>query len=432
MPQTPSSMRSRPSSASLEAPNAAAASPSSSRHSTLESRRALGARASGMARDPGTPVGRLLAAEGLAVRSPRRVRHRSLADKVIDWPSNALMSLETSVQLLSFESAGYPAALAFHLVHLVVRVSAFVPSLTSITSMLFSSASSASRYVRRPADALGDADARLEALQRASQGRGGGEWGWWAWTFSALLILVSVGNSAYLASRRRKYQMVLRRDPLASPNARSTMLDFSPSKRHVSFTESVRRRVKAALGKVEVEESHAYPVQELQVWTPERVLWSLRFFTLYPPPVALMYHFLALDNCVPFAIVGGTIVLTIYVLVHLYSTLVSDRAALQAEVMHEYNAKFVNPRVFVAKRDACVSTSQAEMVGANDWLRAGRRHVLDESLGQDDEQHVVVRGSGRRASRRDSSVPSMQQREVEGPSDSPVPRRSRPRPSMLG
>jgi len=100
--------------------------------------------------------------------------------------------------------------------------------------------------------------------------------------------------------------------------------------------------------------------------------------------------------------------------------------------MHEYNAKFVNPRVFVAKRDACVSTSQAEMVGANDWLRAGRRHVPDESLGQEDEQVVVVRGSGRRVSRRDSSVPSVQQRsELEG-TDSPVPRRSRPRPSMLG
>lgn len=120
-----------------------------------------------------------------------------------------------------------------------------------------------------------------------------------------------------------------------------------------------------------------------------------------------------------------------YALVHLYSTLVSDRAALQAEVMHEYNAKFVNPRVFVAKRDACVSTSQAEMVGANDWLRAGRRHVPDEALAQEDERVVVVRGSGRRVSRRDSSVPSMQQREVDG-TDSPLPRRSKPRPSMLG
>ena len=34
--------------------------------------------------------------------------------------------------------------------------------------------------------------------------------------------------------------------------------------------------------------------------------------------------------------------------------------------MHEYNAKFVHPRVFVPKRDACVSTSEAEMVSARD------------------------------------------------------------------
>ncbi|GAA5915677.1 hypothetical protein JCM8208_005916 [Rhodotorula glutinis] len=98
-----------------------------------------------MARDPGTPVGRLLAAEGLAVRSPRRVRQRSLGDKLMNWPSNALMSIETSVQLLSFDSAGYPAALAFHLVHFLVRLSAFVPSFSSITSTFYSSASTASR-----------------------------------------------------------------------------------------------------------------------------------------------------------------------------------------------------------------------------------------------------------------------------------------------
>ncbi|GAA5835540.1 hypothetical protein JCM9279_004575 [Rhodotorula babjevae] len=384
-----------------------------------------------MARDPGTPVGKLLAAEGLAVRSPRRVRQRSLAAKITDWPSNALLSVETYFQLLSFDTAGYPAALAFHLVHFLLRLITFVPSFSSLSSAFYSSASSASRYVRRPADALGDADARLEALQRQSQRYGGATWGWWAWTFSVLLIFVSLGNLAYLATRRRKYQMVLRRDPLASPNARSTTLDFSPSKHRLSLADSIRRRVKAALGKVEVDESHAYPIQELSMWTPERVLWSLRFFTLYPPPVALMYHFLTLDNCIPFAVVGGMIVSMTYLLVHLYSTLVSDRAALQAEVMHEYNAKFVNPRVFVAKRDACVSTSQAEMVGANDWLRAGRRHVADESVGLEDEQVVVVRGSGRRVSRRDSSVPSMQGREHEG-TDSPVPRRSRARPSMLG
>lgn len=452
--------------------------------------------------------------EGQAAQHRRQVRlvppplpldtlpsSRSTSCRIVDWPSNAVLSVETYIQLLSFDSAGYPAALAFHAVHFLLRLVAFVPSFSSLTTMFYSSASTASRYVRRPSDALGDADARLEALQRQSQRYGGVAWGWWAWSFSVLLILVSMGNLAYLATRRRNYQMVLRRvsrrartlepvllqglgadsgsflqDPLASPNARSTTLDFSPSQRRLSLADSIRRRIKAALGKVDVEESHVYPIQELSVWTPERVLWSLRFFTCVPFVSSRSAHGQCADSasataftrrpspscttssrsttasrslssvawscswCVPLSRADPCRLFAdfisrwtqTYLVVHLYSTLVSDRAALQAEVMHEYNAKFVNPRVFVAKRDACVSTSQAEMVGANDWLRAGRRHVPDESLGQEDEQVVVVRGSGRRVSRRDSSVPSVQQRsELEG-TDSPVPRRSRPRPSMLG
>ncbi|BGP38100.1 hypothetical protein JCM10450v2_002031 [Rhodotorula kratochvilovae] len=422
MASTLSGLRSRSSAAALRSP-AAAATPFSSRHSTQDSRRALGAGANGLARDPGTPVGRLLQSEGLAIRSPRRVRQRSWQDRARDWPANALLSLETSLQLLSFDSAGYPAAIAFHAVHFILRLSGFLPSLPSFPSIFKSSASTASRYARRPSDILGDADARLEALQRQSRGvRTGGGWTWWAWWFSVLFVLISVANAAYLVSRRRKYQMVLRKDPLASPNARTSTLDFSPSKPRSSLTDSIKKRVKAALGKVEVEESHIYPVQELNVWTPERVLWSLRFFSLYPPPIALLYHFLTPSNFVSFVLVGGLVILQTFLLVHLYSTLVSDRAALQAEVMHEYNAKFVNPRVFVQKRDACVSTSQAEMVGADDWLRAGRRHA------HEDDEEVVQRGSGRKVRRRDSAVPSREG--VSEVTDSPVSRR-KARATML-
>lgn len=124
--------------------------------------------------------------------------------------------------------------------------------------------------------------------------------------------------------------------------------------------------------------------------------------------------------------------------VYLYSTLVSDRAALQAEVMHEYNAKFVHPRVFVPKRDACVSTSEAEMVSARDLWRAppvqsprkgiagrwslstparGRREIGEieadvdnsEEEGEieieekEEEKEVVQRGSGRKVHRRRQS-----------------------------
>ena len=44
----------------------------------------------------------------------------------------------------------------------------------------------------------------------------------------------------------------------------------------------------------------------------------------------------------------------------MYSQLVRDRQTISREVMHEYDAKFVNPRVNYARRDACTSTAEDE------------------------------------------------------------------------
>jgi hypothetical protein len=149
-----------------------------------------------------------------------------------------------------------------------------------------------------------------------------------------------------------------------------------------------------------------------------------------------MYHFLSPSNFLSFLFCGTLFTLQIFLLVHLYSTLVSDRAVLQAEVMHEYNAKFVNPRVFVAKRDACVSTSQAEIVRAEDWLAAGpsssRRRVTVQETESGDE--VIRAGSGRKVRRRQSEMlprSSSFVQEDEEAVDSPAPTRRRPRASML-
>jgi hypothetical protein len=87
--------------------------------------------------------------------------------------------------------------------------------------------------------------------------------------------------------------------------------------------------------------------------------------------------------------------------------------------MHEYNAKFVNPRIFVQKRDACVSTSEAEFVQPEDY-RLFRGRMSESSVQADEgvEQEVERRGSGRRVRKRESALP-------ETPTDSPAPRRKK-------
>ncbi|GAA5890322.1 hypothetical protein JCM6882_008794 [Rhodosporidiobolus microsporus] len=416
--------RARPSAGPLD-PSGQSPAPSTSststpgRHSATHSRRALGDQA-GLGRAPGTPVGRLLASEGIPVRSPRRVRQRSWQQKVQDWPSNFLLSLETSISLFSLDPAGYPLAIACNGLHFLIRLPGFYSALPSISTLF--NRSNASRYARQAAAAVGDADARLEALQKQARTGRGGTWTWLAWWLSVALILASLANALYLATRRRKYQMVLRRDPLASPNAKASTLEFSPSKRKVGAVQAFTARIKQLIGGTPDDEPHSFPVQELYVWTPDYVKWSLRFFTLYPPPIAFMYHFLSPSNFFPFIICGGLILAQTFLLVQLYTTLISDRAALQAEVAHEYNAKFVYPRIFVQKRDACVSTSEAEFVQPEDYrlYRGGRQHELQQEEGEA-EQEVVRRGSGRKVRK------SMLPREDGGDSgvDSPAPRRKK-------
>lgn len=50
------------------------------------------------------------------------------------------------------------------------------------------------------------------------------------------------------------------------------------------------------------------------------------------------------------------------VLTTTYEALLKDRAIIAAEVLHEYDEKFVSPRINPVRRDACVMTNEAEIV----------------------------------------------------------------------
>ncbi|GAA5931749.1 Nur1/Mug154 family protein [Sporobolomyces koalae] len=369
----------------------------------------------GLSRVPGTPLGRVLAAEGYTVRSPRKIRQKSLPDKARDWVSNRILSFETSIQLLSFDAAGYPLAIACNSSHFLVRLPHFYSALPPFASLLsYSGSDTASRYARQ---AQLDADARLAALQ----GQGGSlSSGWIGWFLSATLVLVSVANTAYLASRRRKYQLMLRKDAPSSPNAKSAVLRFAP---HAPPKKSLTNTIRDWIWRSsqQTQEPHAFPIQELYVWTPEYVLWSLRLFTGYPPPIALMYHFLSPSTVIPFLIIGPCVAFLFFSLVHLYTTLLKDRQILASETMHEYNANFVYPRVFVQKRDVGVSTEELEF---SDW----KTHVRDPARMTTDAE-----GSERKIRRGRESVAVMQGL-ASGAEESPVPnseRRRRRRTEML-
>lgn len=62
--------------------------------------------------------------------------------------------------------------------------------------------------------------------------------------------------------------------------------------------------------------------------------------------------------------------------------MMADRQTVNSEVMHEYNAKFVAPRVFYSRKDASTMTNEAEMIDIHAYKRAaGRNRRSSETVG---------------------------------------------------
>jgi len=58
-----------------------------------------------------------------------------------------------------------------------------------------------------------------------------------------------------------------------------------------------------------------------------------------------------------------------------YGYLINDKAILSAELLNEYDQKFVFPRVFPVRHDACTQTHEAEMVVQDHWTPSRHNHA---------------------------------------------------------
>lgn len=79
-----------------------------------------------------------------------------------DYPSNFLLSIETSISLIEFDLIGYPLAILFNLIHLLTRFSIFTAKIPNWKDLT------------RIGNRMGDADARLEYLRKKSLGDNNG------------------------------------------------------------------------------------------------------------------------------------------------------------------------------------------------------------------------------------------------------------------
>lgn len=62
-------------------------------------------------------------------------------------------------------------------------------------------------------------------------------------------------------------------------------------------------------------------------------------------------------------------------LVLAYGYLIADKVILSAEVLNEYDQKFVFPRIFPVRRDVSTQTNEAEMVAPDYWTPSRHNHA---------------------------------------------------------
>ncbi|KAK1759288.1 hypothetical protein QBC47DRAFT_101858 [Echria macrotheca] len=179
------------------------------------------------------------------------------------------------------------------------------------------------------------------------------------------LMAISGLNAFYTMTRSRHYRLFesnVEASGPSTPSAHRVRVDSSPA------SSSPLRFLQDMIGS-ETAESRAHPdktrdVWEISVWDPYPA--TLRIFCLFSPGHVLTYMlFLPLAPLDPrpsvtvFKCLALQVILSIqlFLLHNGFSQQAKDTAIIQKEVMHEYDTKYVHPRLHPVVREVAVQVS---------------------------------------------------------------------------
>ncbi|KAK8854500.1 hypothetical protein IAR55_003239 [Kwoniella newhampshirensis] len=325
------------------------------------------------------------------MKKKRFVRRKPLWQRIVSFPQqlldNAVFHSPTSIQdILPDEHLANPISLALHGIHYL------------LVAPLFSERDEATSVLRSAGGRETGVSSRWDRWENEGKTHGRGLLGGWSkFIFTLLFLLLAVGNATYLFTRFRTYDMQLRsaQEPVPSPHAspvaahkakkddddvfstptNAVQEPSSQGAKIVKFTGRAllylikftfhatlsafgkpRRDAPAFTGFGQAEDK----IQSLRVWDPQE--FCLAFFCAFPPTSPLLTHLLTPLHpfLTPFLHLSTTFLLS-----HLaksYAQLVKDRMLLSAEVMREYDQRFVYKRVFSNRMDRGVGTHEAELV----------------------------------------------------------------------
>ncbi|KAH9945919.1 uncharacterized protein BXZ73DRAFT_72812 [Epithele typhae] len=301
--------------------------------------------------------------------SKRVVRKKSFIERVSEIPSRVSFEISqfpSNVPLPSPHNSARILGGALHFLHLCVRVS----------------------QIRK----VPDSDLGWEDMYREGEGE---PWFDWTTPVTFLVISASVVNVLYLFTRTKIYYLTLAPDPVSSPHASfikrprtshrnsssSSMSDDLPRRSTLSSLYSLLATILSALWRglvvsvrflLNLSPPKARPpqpweederVQQLEVWTPGELEMAL--LGIYSPVHALLWMATTSANWMMMLFIMFLVGIQVRAMAHSYEALMKDRAIIAAEVLHEYDEKFVNPRVNPVRKDAAVMTHESEIV--NVW-----------------------------------------------------------------
>ncbi|KZT70117.1 hypothetical protein DAEQUDRAFT_689622 [Daedalea quercina L-15889] len=324
----------------------------------LANRRVRGLRQS----DIGTPA---TGSPGFGTPNTRRrervIRKKTIVEKITSIPSRIAFEISLFPDNVPRPQPKTSARLLggmLHFIHFCVRVS---------------------RIRKVP-----DSDLGWEDMYSEGEGEA-----WFDWTVPAsiLLFAAAILNTLYFFTRTRLYQLTLATDPVSSPHA--TFVSRPRTMRTPTDNEAKKPPSRvgpvlwAVLGhlwrgfvvsvrfllnlsppkdrqKIISSSDDTERIQQLEVWSPGPL--ESRLFAIYSPVHALLWTAWTSANWMLIFCVMFTVSMQLNVMTRAYDALIKDKAIIAAEVLHEYDEKFVYPRVNPVRKDAAVMTHESEVV----------------------------------------------------------------------
>lgn len=112
---------------------------------------------------------------------------------------------------------------------------------------------------------------------------------------------------------------------------------------------------------------------ELNIWNPSK--FSTYLFVSFPP-FNILFLYLSQSSFKNLLFLSSTSLVLYFVIIRGYMILIEDKQVLFQETFDEYQRKFVNPKLSVAKREVAIDATHGPFYNSVEYYSPGRREKV--------------------------------------------------------